>query len=171
VTIAEWSAWLRKMAQRREIPLAHLAAQVPLSESAMYKLAGGKRLPTVRTAEALARLLDAPMLASSVIRMRTKSCVVCSATFVDQGKSNQGTRCGEACRKVDGLRIKSERAAEARRYEGAIATHRLKMYSDAVVAFCNRCEPEGICRDARCELRPASPLQFIPMSSATRRAG
>lgn len=38
----------------------------------------------------------------------------------------------------------------------------------AVEAFCNACEPEGVCRDADCPLRPVSPLPYA--AAAVRQA-
>jgi len=171
VTRKDWASWLRKAVRAKGMPIRHLAAEVPISEAGLHKLLSANRFPTLQTAEKLAVILDYPVLGSSILDMRTKTCEVCGATFVDKGTRNAGRLCSEQCIRIDNRRGKQGRKNVMRHNEAVVATRRLQVYSSAVVAFCKRCEPEGICRDARCDLRPASPLPYIPMSSATRRAG
>lgn len=48
------------------------------------------------------------------------------------------------------------------------------LHVSAVEAFCNGCEPEGMCRDVGCALRPVSPLpmsQVRPVTMATKAPG
>jgi hypothetical protein len=40
----------------------------------------------------------------------------------------------------------------------AIADERARLLQDAIGAMCRACEPEGVCRDEDCPLRPFSPL-------------
>lgn len=171
MTQNEWASWLRKAVKAKNMPISHIAAAIPISLTNMQKLLSGNRFPTLPTAEKLATILDYPILGSAILEMRTKTCEVCQATFVDKGKRNHGRLCSMPCMRIDNNRVKQGRKNVIRHNEAVVATRRLRVYSSAVVAFCKRCEPEGICRDGRCDLRPASPLPYIPMSAATRRAG
>lgn len=47
--------------------------------------------------------------------------------------------------------------SRARRMQNLVDLHTV-----AVEAFCNDCEPEGVCRDSDCPLRPVSPLPMSP---------
>jgi transcriptional regulator with XRE-family HTH domain len=59
--------------------------------------------------------------------------------------------------------------SRARRMQNTVDRH-----TSAVEAFCNGCEPDGICRDAECPLRPVSPLPVSaprPVATPTKAPG
>lgn len=138
--------------------MAQLAAEVPMAQSAMYRLTRGDRFPSLRVAEALARILDAPYLAEAMLERRKKSCIICGATFIDRGTKRDAVCCGTPCNRT--LRARRDRGIRehSNAHAAIIARRRLETYSAAVVAFCRSCEPEGICRNGSCELRTVSPL-------------
>jgi transcriptional regulator with XRE-family HTH domain len=163
----EWAARMRVACHSKGMTLVQLADEIGMAASALYHLSRGSRTPTIQSAEAIATALDAPYLAAAAVEMRKKSCVVCGATFVDRGTTLNARCCGMACSRT--LRARKDRIVrvESNAHAAIVARRRLRLYSDAVVAFCRACEPEGLCRSEACELRSVSPL---PMATMRRTA-
>lgn len=165
----EWAARMRKACHSKSMTLTELADEVGLATSAVYHLSRGRRTPTIKSAEAIATALDAPYLATWVVEMRKKSCVVCGATFVDRGTTLNARCCGLPCSRT--LRARKDRKirVESHAHAAIVARRRLRLYSDAVIAFCRSCEPEGVCKSEDCELRSVSPLPLaVHGDQATR---
>lgn len=166
MTTQQWAALLRQAVALSGMTMTALAEQIPMAPSAMYRLAKGRTFPSVRVADALARILDAPYLAEAMLEARKKTCVVCGAIFVDRGTKRNALSCGTPCNRV--IRARRDRGIRdsSNAYAAMVARRRLAAYSAAVVAFCRSCEPEGICRSGSCELRTVSPLPLSERRTA-----
>jgi len=106
----------------------------------------------------------------------TRKCAICEAEFVDNVIRRENSRryrmtCSDKCGRTWAHRVK-KKGNDARGARNLTnMRRRLVAHQDAVGAFCRSCEPLSVCRDDECHLRTVSPLPFIPMSQATRRAG
>ena len=120
----------------------------------------GYHLPLIEHARQAADLLDNEQLFRSVMLTRTKACAIedCGATFVDLSRRANGLYCGSRCRKAADARRRRNNKGDRTRLLGI----RVQAYKRAIAAFCKACEPEGTCRDAKCELQAAgvSPLRL-----------
>lgn len=116
----------------------------------------GEGMPRLENAERLADSLDWPMLATIVRQSRTSECDTCSKPFVNEGGGPK-RYCSEQCRR---LKAKMRLGAPTR-VRADLAERRLRDHVAAVAAFCEWCEPEGVCRRDDCSLRPVSPLPLL----------
>jgi len=128
----------------------------------------GYALPRLERAAQLAELLMAPAILERAKDYARRECAFCGAEFYDNGQQLKAQYCSNACRATLG----SRRSREADEVKERFARSRLKVFQERVAAYCHECTAaEAICRDDECQLREVSPLPYIPMSSATRRAG
>ena len=105
----------------------------------------------------IAEHLAAPELVALSIRLRTGTCEGCGGlTFVNRG-TRRARFCGPRCRRRDMDRRRQRREGDQERkvLRLAVEEHRA-----AVLAHCLQCEPDRLCRDAGCALRPVSPLKI-----------
>jgi predicted nucleic acid-binding Zn ribbon protein len=140
-----------------------LARQLATSGGLIWQWSAGNNLPRLETALRLAEALGEPRLADIVREARTVNCEVCGTPILNEG----GTPvrfCTESCREV---RRKLRVGAEPARVRAVGAERRLALYQDAVATMCRGCEPEGLCRDAECALRPVSPLRMARKPAPT----
>ena len=158
MTTQQWAAMLRMAVTKKGMTWAELARETPMSSSCMMKMKRGERLISLEVAERLAHALDMPSLSLAVIEMRTKTCVVCHATFVDRGKNHYARTCSEACLSTRRMRERREMTHERLGRQHLVMKRRIERYTLSVLAFCRACEPEGMCRTPSCELRSVSPL-------------
>lgn len=124
-----------------------------LGSSSVHNWVRGINLPRLETALRLAEALDEPRLAAIVREARTGACETCGAAFLNEGGTPK-RYCSEACRLVR----QAMRSGTPTRERAVAAERRLALHRDAVAAYCAGCEPEMLCRDAGCALRPVSPL-------------
>lgn len=164
--------------QARGIPRLELARTVGIGRTALDHYRTGSVLPKTATARAIASVLDWPKLARIVEESRTGPCArpSCGQRFRNDGGSPK-KYCSPACVRI----AQEQRIAETRnRQAGAtdkaayrtaamkrlksavrIADERAEAAQAAIAAMCAGCEPEGLCRDAVCPLRPFSPLPLL----------
>lgn len=127
----------------------------------------GVSYPDHGTVVVLADLLHWPTLVERSVADRTGRCEGCGgATFVTRGVE-RARFCGMTCRRRTHDRIRNGRRKQ---HSVGVVTRQRDVLRRAVAAFCQDCEPEGICRDEECRLRGVSPLPFIPLSQVSRRA-
>lgn len=144
--------------------LRELAAITGISTSNLCRIAHGS-MPTAETARLVAEALDRPGILERAIAARTKVCEVCGASFVDGGRNNTARCCRLECQRTRHQRKVRNVESLSLRGRAEVAENRLELYQSAVERFCLECEPEGMCRDRACGLRPVSPLPL-----AVRRA-
>lgn len=143
---------LRRALVAYGVKQVELAASLGVRPTTVSEWCRGVRFPSMAQADGIAESL--PGLAHIVIAAHTVECIVCGRTTV-HGKGNSRARyCGSDCKATD----HSRRRREGSRDVGIVARHRLAQHQAAVLAMCRACEPEGMCRDAGCALRPVSPL-------------
>lgn len=125
-----------------------------VSFSVVSQWARGVQVPSIERGEQLAAYLHDKSIATLTRKARTGRCAYmpCSRTF-DRIMLRREF-CSDRCRRL------GNRTPDARR----------EPWQEAIDAFCNECEPEGICRTADCQLRAFSPLLFIPMHEVGRLA-
>ncbi len=143
----------RKVGRRR------LSSTTGISGSGIAAYRSGNNLPRHETAIRLAEALDWPILVYISKEARTAHCAVCGAEFLVA--SSVKLYCSTECNRV----------AEKRKAGGPPAKtlaeplrRRLRDTMTTVGNYCRGCEPEGLCRDTSCALRPVSPL---PMANTT----
>lgn len=132
-----------------------LARQLGTSGGLLWQWAHGNNLPRLETALRLAEALGEPRLASIVREARTQQCETCGTDILNEG----GTPvrfCGETCKAIRN----QLRGGKPARERAVVAERRLALYQESVATFCRGCEPDGLCRDAECALRPVSPLRL-----------
>ena len=154
----------RKSAERfgvvlREAMAKHRIGQIPLAKqtgcapSAVASWRNGHNLPRLETAMRLAAALGDDRLTSIVRDARSADCETCGRPFLNEGGSPK-RYCEPACAKV----AAALRSGRPTRERAILAERHLRRYRAAVDAYCGECEPEGLCRDVDCLLRPVSPL-------------
>lgn len=177
-----FAAELNKVLRKRKARPYHVYRAIGGGFSAylFHAWQAGTSIPTMDKAVKLAEYLDAPALLAICREARTGTCQRrgCGKAFVTEGGKTR-IYCSARCRQLvhdydqryshakrkklgdaplEQLRLAREhQAAEAERDE-----HRA-----AVAAFCHACEPDNVCRDATCALRPVSPLPLPTPKSPT----
>lgn len=141
--------------RERRVSSQGLAAAVGVHETTVAHWRTGADTPMLDTAARIAEELHRPALFEMVKAERTRECEECRAPFVTNSRHAARRRfCGANCQERAWYR--RTRSPEAR--FGVTARNKLRIYQEAVAAFCAVCEPEGLCRTPSCELRPVSPL-------------
>lgn len=105
----------------------------------------GRYLPSMVVLDRLDDLFGDAILLRVVAEARTGRCP-CGATF-DREQNSRRRYCTQRCQ------------TQASRKGG----RKFDARQDAIDTMCAGCEPEGICRDDGCALRPFSPFLFIPL--------
>ena len=119
-----------------------------VSTTMIYFWLAGRYLPPLRVMDRMADALNDATLHNIVRDARTGRCP-CGATF-DRTQTRR-QYCSEDCRRAP--HGKGGRKADPRQ--------------DAIEAMCRACEPERICRDDSCALRPFSPFLFVALHRRT----
>jgi len=167
---------VRKAIAEARLRPTELSRAAGISREHMQRMLRGEVAGSVDAWTKLCEALDRPGLMAHILPAFTRDCIVCTSPFVDSVMRREGSRryrmtCSVRCGRTWARRMKKK---DNDRRSGRTITmlrHRLELYQERTVAFCKSCEPLGVCRNDGCELREVSPLPFIPMSSATRRAG
>lgn len=157
---ARFGALLTETLAERGVSRRGLARALGTSPGLLWQWSAGNNLPRLETAQRVADALGEPRLAAIVREARTVTCAACRATMVVEG-GRPRRWCSDACKVVGN----AMRSGVPSRERAVVAERRLALYRDAVAAMCQGCEPEGLCRDASCALRPVSPL---PLAKAPR---
>jgi len=144
---------LRRVMHRDGVSGRRLADDAGLGRGRVGMWLMGRNLPTLEVAARLADALEEPELLACVVRSRTVVCVVCGRSVVNRGTGPR-RYCGAAC----AARTNRDRQGKPARERAAMAERSLAVATFAIEAFCRGCEPEGLCRDTTCSLRPVSPL-------------
>ena len=165
MTPKQWGWMLRRQVESKGMTWEGLAEASGVSVSALYAMKHGKRTPTIESASLLASALEHDELVAAAILMRTKTCEVCAASYVDNAKTHNSAVCGRQCSSVKRSRQQRVQYVAERNRTATVQARRIRLYSQAVLAFCRACEPEGICRDQMCGLRPVSPLRLTKQTT------
>lgn len=150
-------AFIRAM-ESRGLTHTQLATAIGCSRPNIAEFAKG-RIPGPDLAAKLAEAIGEPRLLEYAVKARTINCASCGRAAV--ARTHRRAYCSDGCQRIGytlGRRAMSEP-------ELAIMSE-LTILRGAVDAFCRSCEPEGVCRQAECALRLASPLPL-----ATGRPG
>lgn len=103
----------------------------------------GRYLPSPDVADRLADVLIDSRIRVYVMQARTRRCGNCDRTF--DAMQTRAKYCTADCQRA--AHTKTGRKFDARQ--------------EAIDAMCRGCEPEGMCRDDACALRPFSPLLVV----------
>jgi transcriptional regulator with XRE-family HTH domain len=165
---AAFAATLRRAMKQRGGTIKATARELAVTEANLHHYRKGHTLPSLETAQRMAEHLDSPALVSIVLDARTHACRSCGTSFVDSGHGGpRRVFCSTACGDRDfNRRVRQPKV----QYQAKVDRNDLARHRDAVGAFCLQCEPEGLCRDDECHLRPVSRLPFVPLSSIRVRA-
>jgi hypothetical protein len=141
------------------------------SSYTFYSWRTGTAIPTMEKAIKLAEFLDWPSLLQITREARTGTCQRrgCGKAFTTEGGKTR-IYCSPRCRQL--AHEYDQRYAHAKRKklgedqaeqlrlarEHQAAEAELSEHRAAVAAFCHWCEPENVCRNPQCALRPVSPL-------------
>lgn len=147
---------LRRVRMRDGLRQVDVAKAVGTGFEAVMMWENGTYLPDHRTVIKLGDLFANDELVRLSVKSRTSACLVCGGmTFAVKGTRDY---CSEACQRLSQYR---RRRGVTTSDDWRSAQRILPEYRAAVDAFCRRCEPDGICSRAACELRPVSPLPLV----------
>jgi transcriptional regulator with XRE-family HTH domain len=146
----------------RGVSKKSLARQLGSSGGLIWQWCAGNNLPRLETALRLSEALGEPRLATIVREARTQHCETCGTAIVNEGGSPIRF-CTESCKAIRN----QLRSGTPTRERAIVAERRLSLHRDAVAAFCAGCEPDGLCRDVDCALRPVSPLRLAKREAPT----
>lgn len=155
-----FAAELRRAMTRRGISQSALADRIGYSRSNLAHVLHRGALPTPETAERLADALDWPILAVKAVQERSGTCALCDAPFVRAPRSPARRYCSDRCKRAAAARRVRDDTRVRVLTETRLTKKRLTEHQQAVDRMCRTCEPEGLCRDAECPLRPVSPLNL-----------
>lgn len=159
-----FSALLRRSMAERGVTVRQLADVCGVSQTSVTQWRRDAALPTLANAAVIADELHAPALARQIIAARTRTCKACGAEFVTSSQYLTRARyCGRACQE----RAWRRRQRSSQRMRDTLVLRRqLAVLQQSVAEMCRSCEPEGLCRDAACALRPVSPLRLRQVRAA-----
>jgi len=153
-------AELRRAMAAKGLTQTALARAVGYGATNLHKALAGERIPAPEVVAALAEALARPSLVDLAVTARTTRCALCDAPFVRHHRK-PGTRyCGRPCQRAAVGRQHRDSVRRKALTETRLLRQRLDQHQLAVLAFCRACEPDGVCRNAGCELRPVSPLRL-----------
>jgi transcriptional regulator with XRE-family HTH domain len=162
-----WGSALTVEMARQGISVNELARRTGWQKATISDYRRGEHLPLVGRAGAIAEVLAAPRLLALCVSLRTVTCDECERTFVrDKRGGNQQRWCTFACKDRYRKRVTyaADRAWTGKRYD---TWQRIaKRLQGRVDAMCRSCEPDGLCRQADCELRGVSPLPIDRRAAA-----
>jgi hypothetical protein len=177
-----FAAELNKVLRKRKARPYHVYRAIGGGFSAylFHAWQSGTSIPTMDKAIKLAEYLDAPALLTIVREARTGICERrgCGKSFLTEGGKTRiycSPRCRQLVHEYDqryshAKRKKlSEDQAEQLRLAREHQANEAELTESrtAVAAFCHACEPDNVCRDAACALRPVSPLPLPTPKSPT----
>ncbi len=140
-----FAAELRRAMKDRGMTQAELSRRTGIHHSIICNWAKGRTLPAHDSVLRIADELVWDGLITRSIAARTAHCVVCGMPTVSFSRSHTTRQyCGSACQRA----AYDRRHAKAKADEKTILRHRLQLFQEAVVANCNDCEPDGVCRNA-----------------------
>ncbi len=142
---ARFASRLRFLMERDGYSRIGLAVALQVSPTMVGYFRYGRYLPSLVVFHRLDELFGDTILRQVVIEARTGRCP-CGATF-DREQKSRRRYCTQRCQ------------TQASRKGGA----KFDARQDAIDAMCRGCEPDAICRDDSCALRPFSPFLFIPL--------
>lgn len=141
-----------------------IARRCAIQPETLTDLVYGRTIPLPGTASRLAELLGQDAILTHATRMRSGKCEQCGGRFVSRATNTARRRfCSTNCQTA----AHNRRGRERRHAIDRLTKNRLAMYQETVAAYCSWCEPQGVCRNAACVMRPASPL---PLIALTRRS-
>lgn len=158
--MSAFSAELRRAMVAKGLTQTALARSVGYGATNLHKALNSERIPAPEVVALLADVLDRPSLVSMAVAARTARCALCDAPFVRHHRKPSTRYCGVLCRRAAAGRQQRDSHRRKALTETRMVRQRLDQYQLAVMAFCRGCEPDGVCRDAGCSLRPVSPLRL-----------
>lgn len=145
---ARFAARLRRVMEDRGYTRLRLATALGVSATMVGYWRVGRYLPSLPMMDRLDALLDDAALYQIVHAARTGRCP-CGQTFDREQSRRQ--YCSLACQRK--AHLKGGVKADPRQ--------------NAIYAMCVSCEPERVCRDDACALRPFSPFLFVALHRRT----
>ncbi len=160
---------LKRVMKNRKLDALQVAELVGVSRSTVSTwLAGPLHIPSPAVAARLAKALDAPYLASTAHSERDRTCDFCGTVFEALNRRSVARFCSSPCR-TRWWHVKRAQESRERRLDHLSMlrnqveelTSEKATMKEAIRTHCNRCEPDGVCRDGSCDLREVSPFIFV----------
>jgi len=158
----EFARALRRAMAHRGVNQKMLAAAMGANIGSVGHWYRGNRLITPQNADRVAEALDWPAGRALLLRLRTKSCQMCGADFVDTWRMGKALYCSRRCMNRAG----NLRQRNARANDSLARLHREATFSETLDAWCRSCEPDGICKTPEC-MWQTSELSRWPLSRMT----
>lgn len=156
---------LRRAMLARGVTYSALAATTGTPRPTIANMTRGTSLGPHETVVRLAEYLDWDPLVKASLAARLRTCEVCGREFyADQRRARKF--CSVRCNSTAVIRRRKVKQREERALSSQAKGARLALFQEAVAAYCRGCEPEGLCRDAACALRPCSPLPLARQRAA-----
>ena len=151
--------------KKKRMQKKQLAELVDSSDRWIWAVEAKKHAISYEMAARIAEALDSPQLMQAVTAMRTKTCLICGASYIDTTNTMRKEYCRSLCTRVDVQRKEREyqgqwkdRKVMKANGEARVFSRRYLDAKKAIDAYCRSCEPEGLCRTEDCPLRSQSPL-------------
>lgn len=144
-----FSLRFRHAQSRTSLTNTALAERLGVSPTMIQHYRAGRYLPLRDMAQRIAEVLDEPTLIT--LAAGDARCRMC-----DRPIPLNGTRrryCSIECIRLF--------------HKGVTPRQERDPRQEAIDAMCLGCEPDGICRDDTCALRPFSPWSFVPLRRRT----
>lgn len=158
-----FNSLLKKAIRAKGISITMLAERINAQPGTVQHWVYGIHVPPAQYGPLLSDALDTSVLEKWLDTLYTFECVVCKSIFRTEGFSGPRKFCGDDCRRI-AAKVGSKAFGKKITREQEL----LLMHKRSVAAFCHQCALSPICPNAKCELRPVSPLKTAEETAATR---
>lgn len=158
---------LKKMLDRNGTTLAALAKDVDVKYSRLHHWATARSMPSIHIVQQICDFLGDEEIMKAALLANTRKCSNCGKDYIQESSQGKSFLCSSECRSQN-RRLRDKTGKSAVKSTEYIAEN---IYEKAIDAYCNGCQPAGICLTPECELRPVSPLPLFSASEAKNGSG
>jgi len=162
-----FSGELKKALDRNNTTISELSRDAKIKYSRLHHWATARSMPSIHAAQRIADFLGDEEIMQAAILVNTRKCSNCSKDYVQESSQGKSLLCSAECR------------AQNRRLLDKTGTSTIQSiefipeskYEKSISAYCNSCEPAGLCLTPECQLRSVSPLPLFSKTEARKGSG
>lgn len=157
----------KKMLDRNNTTAAIISRQLGIKYSRLHHWLTARSMPSIHIVQTICDHYGDEEIMKAALLANTRKCSNCSKDYVQESSQGKSFLCSAECRNQS-RRLLDKTGKSSVKSVQYIAEN---LYEKAVDAYCNGCQPAGICLTPECELRPVSPLPLFSASEAKNGSG